>query len=141
MIRRIPNARLRRPVRLVLLKLHPKWLQFFLSYVIFGNLPLVPNLQWPRLARRRSAEYRRFLICTLIEFYLHRLASLVSLQDAILRYSRLKIPATFSFGPQQEHPRNQGYPPASSSFGCGSARLGASVFGEKPNSPPTDVVT
>jgi len=36
------------------------------------------------------------------------------LQDTILRYGRLKICATFSFGLQQEHQRNPGYPRSSS---------------------------
>ena len=50
--------------------------------------------------------------------YLHRLASLIRLQDEILRYSRLKTCATFRLktcatfrcGPQTPHPRNRGNP-------------------------------
>jgi len=56
MTRRISCARLRRPVHLVLLKLHPKWLQFFCRRVILGG-SLVPELQRPRLARRRISDF------------------------------------------------------------------------------------
>ncbi|HXU79745.1 MAG TPA: hypothetical protein VN794_24395, partial [Methylomirabilota bacterium] len=53
--------------------------------------------------------------------YLRRSASLLGLQDAILRYS--EICATFSFGPQQKHLRNPCNPRSKSACGSGDGRF------------------
>jgi len=137
MTRRISCARLRRPVRLVLLKLHPKSLQFFWRRVILGG-SLVPELQRPRLARRRIAD-----------FYLQAdriLPSPFGKCDQSAGYNpaiqQIKNPRYFQLWTSEGTSAKSGYPRASSSFGCGAARLGASVFEETPISPPpTDVVT
>jgi hypothetical protein len=77
-------------------------------------------------SRRRSAELysavSQIFNLQADRIYLDRLASLINLQDTILRYS--EICATFRFGPQKGHPRNPGYPWSSSAFGSGFARSG-----------------
>jgi len=87
----------------ILLKLHPKWLQF-LHHMIFWEL------QCPRLARRCSVPrlrapaglYRRFLT---------GVRSAGWKPAGSMRYS--ETCATFRFGPQQAQPRNRGNPPPS----------------------------
>src|SRR5678810_442865 len=95
-----------------------------LGHVILG-VCLVPELQWPLLARRRSAELysavSQIFNLQADRIYLRGLASLISLQDTILRYS--EICATLRFGPQKPHLRNRVYQRSSSSVGSGYARL------------------